>query len=152
MTSLRRCGLPRRLVIILYDGIVVIAIAFFAAMPVVMLHGGAVEGSPLFTLYLLAVVFAFFGGFWTHGGQTIGMRAWRTRAVRRDGKPLRWRDAAIRYVAALISWAALGAGFWWCLFDREGLAWHDRISGTELIRVSAEDPGAAKARREPPSG
>lgn len=138
-----RCSLARRLTVIVYDGIVVSAILFFAAIPptVAMVSLGSTpqEHSALFrlgmTVYLLLVAFAFFGGFWTHGGQTIGMRAWRVRAVRRDGAPLQWRDAALRYAAALLSWAALGAGFWWCLLDRDGLAWHDRISGTELRRV-----------------
>ena len=27
-----------------------------------------------------------------------------------------------------------GAGFWWALFDRERLAWHDRASGTRMVR------------------
>ncbi|MDZ7749803.1 MAG: RDD family protein [Halofilum sp. (in: g-proteobacteria)] len=128
-------SLPRRLVIIVYDGTVAIAILLFAALPVVMIHGGAIEQSPLFGLYLLLVVFAFFGGFWTHGGQTLGMRAWGVRAVRRDGGVLRWRDAATRYIGALVSWLPAGLGFLWCLVDREGLAWHDRLSGTELRRV-----------------
>lgn len=130
-----RCGLPRRLASILYDAFVVLALLLFATLPVVLIHGGAVEQSPLLGLYLLLVVFAFFGGFWTHGGQTLGMRAWGIRAVRRHGGPLRWRDAALRYVSAMLSWAAAGLGFLWCLVDREGLAWHDRLSRTELRRI-----------------
>lgn len=138
-----RCGLFRRLGAIVYDGIVVIAVLFIAAVPptvaMVSLAHGAQEESVVFRLgmgaYLLLVAFAFFGGFWTHGGQTIGMRAWRVRVARRDGGVLHWHHAAVRYVTALLSWAALGAGFWWSLFDREGLAWHDRLSRTELKHV-----------------
>jgi len=130
------CSLPRRLAIILYDGIVVIAVAFFATLPVVLIRGGAVEGSPVFTLYLLAVIFLFFGWFWTHGGQTIGMRAWRVRVIRDDGDSLRWSNAAVRYAAAILSWVALGAGFWWSLLDRDGLTWHDRLSATRLQRIA----------------
>ena len=129
------CSLARRLAAIVYDTMLVVAILFFATVPVVLIHGGAVDGSPLYTLYLLLVAFLFFGGFWTHGGQTIGMRAWRIRVVRGDGGPLRWRDAAVRYGAALLSWIPLAAGFWWCLFDRERLAWHDRASGTRLVHA-----------------
>lgn len=132
MRTPQRCRLPRRLAAVFYDGMILVALFFFATIPVVLLHGGAVEGSPLFTLYLLLVAFAFYGWFWTHGGQTLGMRAWRTRLVRHDGAPVRWRDAAVRFMGALLSWTVLGAGFWWTLFDREGLAWHDRLSGTEL--------------------
>ncbi len=87
------------------------------------------------TLYLLIATFLFFGGIWTHGGQTIGMRAWRIRVVRRDGERLRWRDAAVRFLGAIVSWGALGLGFLWSLFDRDQLTWHDRWSDTELRRT-----------------
>lgn len=137
-----RCSLPRRLAAIVYDGVVMIGVLFAAALPVVLLYDGAVatmhdntvEASPLFRIYVLLVAFAFYGGFWTHGGQTIGMRAWHIRLVRRDGDPVRWRDAAVRFAAAIVSWLVVGVGFWWGLIDREGLTWHDRWSGTELRR------------------
>lgn len=138
-----RCSLLRRLAAITYDAVVVVGVLFAAAVPVVLLHGGAVvtthaeslEASWWFRLYLLLVAFAFYGGFWTHGGQTIGMRAWHIRVARRDGERLRWRDAAARFVGAILSWLPVGLGFIWSLFDREGLAWHDRLSDTELRRT-----------------
>jgi len=136
MSSTVRCGLGSRLAAIVYDALVLVAVLFFATVPIVLLHGGAVEHSPLFNGYLVLVAFAFFGGFWTHGGQTIGMRTWHIRLARSTGERVRWRDAALRFLAAIISWAALGAGFWWCLVDREGRAWHDRLSDTELRRTS----------------
>jgi uncharacterized RDD family membrane protein YckC len=88
---------------------------------------------PLYRIYLLLVSIAFFVWFWTHGGQTLGMRAWRLRVVRSDGQPLELKDALLRYAAALLSWAACGLGFLWILVDREQLAWHDRISKTKLL-------------------
>ncbi len=138
-----RCSLLRRLAAITYDGIVVIAVLFFSAIPptvaMVSLSETMQENSGAFRLvmgvYLLLVAFAFYGGFWTHGGQTIGMRAWHIRLVRRDGEPVQWRDAARRYLAAIVSWLALGTGFWWAAFDRDKLAWHDRWSDTELHRT-----------------
>jgi uncharacterized RDD family membrane protein YckC len=143
MPSYLLCGLPRRLVIAIYDGIVVVALLLLATVPptiaMVTLSDTAQEQSLVFrlgmTLYLLLVAFAFYGGFWTHGGQTLGMRAWRVRVVREDGGRLTWRDAAIRYAAAILSWLVVGAGFWWSLFDRDGRTWHDRLSGTELRRM-----------------
>lgn len=143
MPSYLLCGLPRRLVIAIYDGIVVVALLLLATVPptiaMVMLSDTAQEQSMLFRLgmgvYLLLVAFAFYGGFWTHGGQTLGMRAWRVRVVREDGSRLTWRDAAIRYTAAILSWLVIGAGFWWSLLDRDGRTWHDRLSRTELRRM-----------------
>lgn len=142
-TAVIRCSLPRRLAAITYDVIVVIAVLFFAAIlptvAMVSLSETMQENSGAFRLimgtYLLLVAFAFYGGFWTHGGQTLGMRAWRIHVVRRDGRRLHWRDAAIRFFGAIVSWLALGTGFWWSLFDRDHLAWHDRWSNTELRRT-----------------
>lgn len=142
-----RCGLLRRLMAVLYDGIVLIAILFCAAIPptvlMVSLGNTMQEESTAFRLamaiYLLLVTFAFYGGFWMRGGQTIGMRAWHIRVVRRDGGAVRWRDAAARFSAAIVSWLALGLGFLWALVDREGLTWHDRWSATELRRSYRAD-------------
>ena len=40
----------------------------------------------------MLIVGGVFCGFWTHGGQTLGLRAWHLRVVREDGAPLRWAD------------------------------------------------------------
>lgn len=88
-----------------------------------------------FFAYCVATVAAFHGWFWTHGGQTLGMRAWRIRVLREDGSALRAGDAARRWLAALLSWLPCGLGFLWSLVDRERLAWHDRLSGTRLVVV-----------------
>ena len=81
------------------------------------------------------MLFGFFGWFWTHGGQTLGMRAWKIRVVTYSGQPLDWQQAFFRYMAAIISWLFLGAGFFAALLDAERLTWHDRFSRTRLIRV-----------------
>lgn len=138
MTEWNSCGLGRRLLAIFYDSIVVLAILFIATVPVVLLTDGALVDSRLYRstlqVYELLVAFAFFGGFWRAGGQTIGMRAWRIRVIRDNGERLRWRDAALRYLVAIVSWAALGLGFAWSLFDRERRTWHDIASNTRLVR------------------
>ena len=90
-------------------------------------------GRGVTTMYLLAVAFAFYGWFWTHGGQTLGMRAWRLQVVRTWGGALSWRHALLRYSAAMVSWAVLGLGFLWVALSRRRLAWHDRWSGTRLL-------------------
>ena len=84
-------------------------------------------------LYLLGCPFVFFGWFWTHGGQTLGMRAWRLRLLDAEGGPVTWRQSLLRVAGAYLSALALGVGYLWVLFDRAGLAWHDRLSGTRLV-------------------
>ena len=134
-------GVPlwRRLAAASYDGCVVLALWFIGTALVMPLSHGAISSAHalaelLYRLYLMAIGYVFFAGFWVRDGQTVGMLAWRVKLVSSaDGGPVSWRQALLRYLAALLSWAVLGAGFWWALFDRERKTWHDRLSGTELI-------------------
>ena len=127
-------GLVRRLAAILYDSLLLFATLYFATLILLPFNGGeAIRPHPLYTLYLFAVSFLYFAWAWTRGGQTLGMRAWRLRVVRRNGLPLTWGQAALRFLAALLSWLVAGAGFWWVLVDSEHLSWHDRLSATKLV-------------------
>jgi uncharacterized RDD family membrane protein YckC len=103
---------------------------------VVVARGGTAvpSGDILFRLFLLFQAAMFFAGFWVYGGQTLGMRAWRIRVETLAGSPPGWRAALLRFAAALLSVAALGAGFWWALADPERRTWHDRVSGTRVVR------------------
>lgn len=131
-------GFPRRLAAIFYDLILLLAVLFVASFLALMVNGGTPvqSGNPFYTAYMLLVTFLFYAWFWVHGGQTLGMRAWRLRVLRDDGQPLTWGDATRRFLCALLSLLPAGLGFLWSLFDKEGLAWHDRLSGTRLTLVS----------------
>ena len=87
----------------------------------------------LIQVYLILVCFLFFGWFWTHGGQTLGMRAWRLQLRRIDGQNLAWSTALVRFAGALLSWLPLGLGFFWIAFDPQNRAWHDRLSKSIVI-------------------
>lgn len=71
---------------------------------------------------------------WRRGGQTLGMRPWRIRVTDRDGNTASWRALWLRYLVGSLSLLAAGLGFFWAWIDRERLAWHDRASGTRLVR------------------
>jgi uncharacterized RDD family membrane protein YckC len=73
---------------------------------------------------------------WRRGGQTLGMRPWRLRLVAADGAaaPLSWRRLWLRYLVGSLSLLLGGLGFWWAWLDRKRLTWHDRASGTRLLR------------------
>jgi len=131
--------LLRRLAAILYDALLLLAVLFFASLPPILLGGGAISsGNPGYQLYLLAIIFLYLGWHWTHGGQTLGMKSWRLKAVAAAGRPLDWQDSLLRFLAALFSVVAVGIGYLWILVDRDRLAWHDRLSGTKLIDVNRE--------------
>ncbi len=135
-------GLLRRLAAIGYDCLLLIAL-YVLVGALVVLPAGMLFGVPepasdalvrlLLQLLLTLVTLGFFVGFWLHGGQTLGMRAWRVRVVRADGRPLHAGNALLRALGALLSWATLGLGFLWMLVDRDRLTWHDRISATRLV-------------------
>jgi uncharacterized RDD family membrane protein YckC len=128
--------LARRLAAICYDALLLAGVLFLFTLAVVVLRGGrAVDaGTVWFGPGLIAVAFVFFGWFWTHGGQTLGMRAWRIRLVRPDAQPIGWRQASLRFVGAWLAALPLGLGYWWSWFDADGRCWHDRLSGTRVVR------------------
>jgi uncharacterized RDD family membrane protein YckC len=122
---------------VIYDGLLLAAGLFFASIVVVVPFGITLEGPlyPLYVVYIYALSFLFFGWFWTHGGQTLGMKTWRFRVEQKNGKAMTWSRALLRFLAAIISWLPFGAGFVWCLFSRDRLAFHDVLSGTRLVHV-----------------
>jgi len=133
--SLPHCPLWRRLAAALYDALLlfgVLGVATFVALP---LTGSLGDGHPhpFFSIYLFMVSFFFFGWFWTHGGQTLGMKAWGIRVQNQDGGPITLWQAALRFIVAIASWGLLGLGFLWSLVDKEKLTWHDRYSMTVLV-------------------
>jgi uncharacterized RDD family membrane protein YckC len=93
-------------------------------------------GTWWFPLCLFAVVVLFFAGFWAHGGQTLGMRAWRIRVVRDDGSALTWPRAAARLALGFVAAAPAGLGFWWSLLDARKRGWHDRWTHTRVVRAT----------------
>ena len=136
-------ALWRRLAAALYDGLIVLALWFIGTALVMPLSRAAVApdhplAELLYRLYLLAIGYAFFAGFWVRDGQTLGMLAWRLKLVQSgDGRTVTWKQALVRYLTAILSWAALGTGFWWSVFDGEHKTWHDRLSGTELRKAAS---------------
>jgi len=133
-----KVSLPRRLAAMLYDGLLLVALLLVCATPLPLLPEYWRSGDPghwLIRAYILIISFLFFGWFWVHGGQTLGMRAWRLRVLTNDGTGLSWRHAAIRFATAILAWLPAALGFFWSLVDREGLAWHDRWSQTRLVLV-----------------
>ena len=132
--------LGKRLLAALYDWLLVLGIMMVLSVPAVALLDDAIEpGNVLYRLALVMAAAAFFVGFWTHGGQTLGMRAWRLRLISNngdDGPPqaVTYRQALLRFACAWLAALPMGLGFWWALIDKDKLGWHDRLSRTRLVR------------------
>lgn len=138
MSPLPAPGFLRRLAVVVYDLLLLIAVLFVATALSLPLNNGAAFSPeqpfyPLYLLYLLTVSFVFYAWFWTHGGQTLGLKAWKTRVLTLDQKPINWRQAFVRYICALLSWALLGMGFFWIIFDKNRRGWHDHLSKTAVF-------------------
>jgi len=142
------CGLGRRCLVMLYDGLIVVALLMLAAAVALPLDRGQQQAGVdfLYTTYLLGVWFLYLAWNWRRAGMTLGMRAWRVRLLAEDGKPLGWFRCAIRFGVSLASFAVLGAGFAWSLADPRRRCWHDRASRTRLVMVAKPQVARRKTR------
>lgn len=133
----RSAGLGRRLAALFYDSLLLFGIVCVATLALLPFTGGRAiaPGTLWYQAYLLALIFLFYGWCWTHGGQTLGMKAWRIRVQRRGGGRLGWWQALLRWASATLSWAAFGLGYLWLWFDRDRRTWHDYLSATEVVIV-----------------
>ena len=133
-----RPGLLRRLAALFYDAWLIAALWLIGATVDAFIRS-ALGGTPgegqhwALQLYLLLAPMVFYCWFWTHGGQTLGMRAWRIRLVDEHGEAVDLRHAMLRCMWASLSLLPLGLGLLWVLFDRDHAAWHDRLSHTWLV-------------------
>lgn len=133
---MQNAGLMRRFAAITYDMLLVAALLFIATIPFIALRGGEpveVGDNTLYRVVLIIVVYGFFVGFWTRSGRTLGMQSWGLQLETRSGEIPSFAAASLRFFAAIVSWAPAGLGFLWSLWDKDNLAWHDRISGTRLV-------------------
>lgn len=125
----------------LYDLLPLLALWLLTSGLLLLLRGGVpvAPGSAMaiaqFALLWL-VTGAYATASWRRGGQTIGMRPWRLRVVDAHGHDPSWPAVLLRYVLASVSLAAFGLGFFATLFDAQKRTWHDRLTGTVLVRLS----------------
>ncbi len=152
-------GLFRRLGALIYDGLLLLGILFFATGILMPFRGGRPfqAGDLGYAAYLLTVVLVFFAWFWTRGGQTLGMRAWKIRLTSADGGAVSWQQSALRFIPALLclgifklgaslwpeaaKWFGVlalglfGLGFLWAFLDRDQRCWHDLIANTRMASL-----------------
>ena len=125
-------GIARRLASMLYEAILLFAIAYFAGFAFLSASRGApLEGwlRTAHQLLLGAVFAAYFLWCWLRGGQTLAMKAWRIRLE--QVSPPR---ALLRFLLALLL-VPTGISLLWALVDRERQFLHDRLAGTRLVQV-----------------
>ncbi len=132
---MKKPSLIRHLAAIVYDFLLLTALLFLATALLLPFNGGEAFSSRQFfyPIYLFIVSFLFYGWFWTHGGQTLGLKAWKIKVISDNGEMISWRQAFIRFIVSILSWGFLGLGFVWVLFDKERRSWHDISSKSGLF-------------------
>ncbi len=76
---------------------------------------------------------AIFAAFWTLAGQTPGMRFLSIRLIAPGSQEITFGLALRRVFAAILSLLPLGLGYLAILRDSSRHAWHDRLTGTEVV-------------------
>ena len=74
--------------------------------------------------------------FLVYAGATPGMAMARMRLSTFEGDKVPRRVRRWRALIMVLSFAALGFGFLWALFDQDNLCWHDKMTRTYLTRES----------------
>jgi uncharacterized RDD family membrane protein YckC len=135
-------GFGRRFAALLYDGLLIAAVLTVYTLLAVLAHGGALtrdSAGPWWYLYRageVMIIGAYYVFNWMRSGQTLGMRAWRLKAVSDSGKPLTFAPAVLRFVLGAAAWTPAALGVLWLYLDSEHLAMHDRLSRTRMVLLS----------------
>jgi uncharacterized RDD family membrane protein YckC len=150
--------LTRRLAALLYEGVILFGVVMVAGY----LYTGlthqqhALAGRAGLQAFMFLVLGIYFVWFWSHGGQTVAMKAWHIRLLDLAGRPVTQARAFARYLlawmwfapallglataglrsglavaAALVAGASAYAALTQFRADRQFL--HDVICGTRLV-------------------
>jgi uncharacterized RDD family membrane protein YckC len=111
-----------------------------------------IEGKPFGDISIdsgwgILIVFAqstiYFTVAWAVFGRTVGEALFGLRLVRRDGRPVRWGRAFLRFLVSPLAYTFCGVGFLWILVDNRRRTWPDLVAGTVVVydwRRSDERP------------
>lgn len=128
-------SLIKQIAAMIYDSLLIIAILFIStAIALIFNDGKAFESSPIFSLYLILIIFIFYSWFWKKSGQTLGMRVWKIRIISELGGNPNWTICFLRLTFAVLSITCFGIGYWWRLF--KPYTWHDKLSQTRIVNLS----------------
>jgi uncharacterized RDD family membrane protein YckC len=151
-------SIARRLACFVYEGVLLFGVLMMSAY----LYGSltqqrhALQGREGLMAFLFVILAIYFTWFWSHGGQTVAMKAWHIRVVDRAGHPLTQTRALMRYLAswlwfmpALVVYSLAGlkdsAAFFTVLtvgvlayaalarWQPDRQFWHDAACGTRLV-------------------
>jgi uncharacterized RDD family membrane protein YckC len=142
LPSVALIGFGRRLgaalidggLVLMLTGIVLMVVALIGAI-IRMFHPDSRSPfGPLLFGLLLVLSVLYYVIAWARSGQTVGMSLIGLKVVTKDGSPLGFGSAILRYIGYIVSGLALSIGFLWIVFDGKRQGWHDKMAGTYVIR------------------
>ena len=119
----------RRIAAFLYDCLLLIALFFLITSIVLVFNNGEAIQHVVFYLGLYLTAFFFFDWFWRHGGQTLGMRAWRLKVEGIEHEKITFKQSATRYFAGSF---LFGFSMLSILISTRSQALHDMVSKTKI--------------------
>lgn len=127
--------LAKRLLCLVYDTLLLIALLLFAGgIATALAQLVNPDNTRLITqATILTVCPCYFVWQWLHGGQTLPMKTWRIRLESANGRPVTPAQALKRSALATAGYLMLGATIFWVTLDRDRQFLHDRLSGTRLV-------------------
>ncbi|KQT41116.1 MULTISPECIES: RDD family protein [unclassified Methylophilus] len=129
--------LIKRYLAVVYESLLMVALALVLTAIYYMLFGDASQGWKRLGLQLLVwgSMGAYFVRCWTVSGQTLASQTWKLKVVNQQGQLLAWQKAVMRYVVASILLLPAGLTLWWAILDREQQFLHDRLLGSRVVRL-----------------
>jgi uncharacterized RDD family membrane protein YckC len=132
-------GFGRRFAALIYDAFLLTAVLMVITfVPVIItnqpiLHETLGAWAYVYRAVLGGTIAGYYILNWTRSGQTLGMRAWRLRAVADAGGRMTWRAAVLRSAWGIVAWTPAALGVLWLYLDPAHRALHDRLSRTRVI-------------------
>jgi uncharacterized RDD family membrane protein YckC len=124
-----RAGFWIRFGAALIDGVIFTILSFILK--------AAIGTAGTFVGIVIAIAyFSYFEG--SASGQTIGKKLVGIRVIDfNTGGSIGYGRAAVRYVARILSAIAIFIGYLWMIWDPEKQTWHDKLSSSVVVPVSA---------------
>ena len=122
-----------------YDTFLIVSMWMVLAFIIIYPMGQATDGEQgryiMLPLMLLSNGF-FYGWFWSHGGQTLGMRVWRIKATGYNSEKMSRAQIGLRYVLSVIGFLFFMVSYFWVFFDSQKRTLAERLSGTRSILLN----------------
>lgn len=125
--------LLRRVAAFSYDCLLLIALFFLFTTCMIFFNDGQAIEHWSYKLLLLLIGFLFFDWFWRHGGQTLGMSAWKIQLTSENGASITLKQTTTRYLCGCLTF---GFTLLSMFANSKSQALHDRLSKTIIVRYN----------------